>query len=101
MADLIIHDPEVTERLQRIARQQNRSVEDVLRSMLDQHDEQPAGAETKAIQAMLDAFDKKAAETSPLEAFIGMFDNVDRTDLSIKASGPMGDYFTKKHDDPD
>ena len=101
MADLIIHDADVSERLQRLARQQNRSVEDVLRSMLNQHDVQPENTETEAIQAMLDAFDKKAAETSPLEAFIGMFDDVDATDLSIKASGHMGEYFVKKHDDPD
>jgi hypothetical protein len=101
MADLMIHDADVAERLRRLAQEQKRSVDDVIRSMLDQQDEAPENAETEAIQAMLDTFDKKAAETSPLEALIGMFDDVDVTDLSIKASGHMGDYFVNKHDDSD
>ena len=100
MTDLVIHDADVTERLQRLAKQQDRSVEDVLRSMLD-NVEQPGTDEAEAIQSMLDAFDKKAAETSPLEAFIGMFDDVDASDLSMKAAGSMGKYFTEKHDDSD
>jgi len=53
-----------------------------------------------SLESMIDALEKRAAETSPLEAFIGMFDD-DVTDLSIKATRHMGDYYQKKHDDSD
>lgn len=100
MADLVIDD-EILRRLEKIAEREQRPVNDVLRTMVEKYPEVPGSPESEAIQAMLDAFDKKAAETSPLEAFLGFFDDVDATDLSVKASGHMSEYFTKKHDDSD
>jgi hypothetical protein len=99
MADFVMDD-ENLEHLEQIAAREARPMNDVLRTALKKYDEQPSSNETEAIQTMLDSFDKRATETSPLEALIGMFADVEASDLSMKASGPMGEYFVKKHDDP-
>lgn len=93
MAEIFIRG-ELAETLQKIAAEQDRSVEAVLWSMYRRYIENKGASQE--LRLMLEALDKKAAETSPLEAFIGMFDDVEATDLSIKASGHMGKYFTEK-----
>jgi hypothetical protein len=72
MADLIIDDA-ILRRLQEIAKQENRPISDVLRSMVEQYPEKPA---------------ESSAET--LLAMDGMFDD-DVTDMSITVREIMKD----------
>jgi len=78
MADLIIRD-DVAEDLRRIAEQENRSIEDVLRSMINSY--KPTSSRRDAI-----------------EDFIGVFDD-DVTDLSSTVRETMEDYYRKKYGD--
>ena len=101
MADLIIDD-EILQRLQEIAAKEKRPVNDVLRTMVEQYALEPPAAEPKHTSKYPDWLPRTAEspDYDPIEDFLGMFDD-DVTDLSIKATGHMGQYFTKKHDDPD
>lgn len=95
MADLIIGDQELVQRLRELAEHEQRSVEDVLRSMVNNYAVQPSG---KEIQEMLDAYHARAAEVGPLEAFIGMFDD-DITDLSSITKDDVMEAYRKKYAD--
>jgi hypothetical protein len=79
MADLIIRD-DVVEDLHRIAEQENRSVEDVLRTMID-------------------SYSATHAQRDPLDDFIGAFDD-DVPDLSSNVRETMEDYYRKKYGNP-
>lgn len=80
MADLIIHDTDVSERLRRLAEEQDRSVEDVLRSLLDKVDK-PSISSNEALLAM-----------------DGMFDD-DITDLSSITKEDVMNAYRKKYAD--
>ena len=79
MAELIIHE-KLAERLQAIARRENRPVEDVLASLLDLYSALPA---------------PPPSDTDPFMAMEGMFDD-DVTDLSETVRGTMTDYYRQK-----
>ena len=96
MSDLVIEDQELAQRLREIAAQEHRPVEDVLRSMMEKYKAQPSSGEE--LQSMLDAFEKRVAETDPLEAFLGMFDD-DITDLSSITKEDVLETYRKKYGD--
>lgn len=82
MSELIIHD-ELAERLQSIARYENRSVEEVISSLLALYLEHPG-----------------LSPADSLAALDGMFDD-DITDLSTTSREVMADYYRKKYGSPD
>jgi hypothetical protein len=102
MTDFVI-DGELAEELQEIAAKEDRPVKDVLRTMVDKYKVEARASEPKHKSKYPDWLPRTAdsPDYDPLDDFIGMFDDVDATDLSIKATGHMGEYFVKKHDDPD
>ncbi|MBI1257298.1 MAG: hypothetical protein GC204_07495 [Chloroflexi bacterium] len=81
MADLMIDD-ELLQRLQDIAKEENRPVNEVLRSMVEQYPEKPFAA----------------VSAEALLAMDGMFDD-DVTDMSVTIRETMKDYYRKKYDD--
>lgn len=95
MADLIIDD-DLLQRLREIAQKEDRPVEDVLRTMVEKYTPQPSSSE--AIQAMIESYQARAAETDPLEAFLGMFDD-DITDLSSMTKEDILEVYRKKYGD--
>ncbi len=82
MADLVISDTDVAERLRRLAERQDRPVVEVLRSMLDKFDE-PSISSNEALLAM-----------------DGMFDD-DITDLSSITKEDVMVAYRKKYADTD
>lgn len=97
MSNLVIEDSEVAARLREIAEHEKRPVVDVLRSMMEKYAAQPGSKEE--LQSMLDAYHVRAAETDPLEALLGMFDD-DITDLSSVTKEDVMDAYRKKYGDP-
>lgn len=95
MADLIIDD-DLLQRLREIAQKENRPVEDVLRAMVKQYALQPDNSDQ--LQVMLEAYHTRAAETDPLEALLGMFDD-DITDLSSMTKEDVLEVYRKKYGD--
>ena len=96
MADLVIEDQELVQRLNDIAAKEQRPVEAVLRSLLDKYAVQPNASEEA--QALLDKYRQRAAETDPLEAFIGFFDD-DITDMSTTVRETLDNYYRKRYGD--
>jgi hypothetical protein len=83
MTDLSIRD-DLALRLQHLAEQENRSVNDVLRTMLDVYSP-PAASQTG---------------DAPLDAFIGAFDD-DVGEFSSTIRESMEQYYRRKYDRPD
>ncbi len=81
MIDLVVHG-DVAEELKRISEQEQRPVEAVLRSLLDQYN----------------VVTDSDVDSDPLDAFIGMIDD-DITDLSSTVRETMEDYYRKKYGD--
>ncbi len=98
MANLVIGD-ELARKIQKIAEQENRSVEDVIKSSVDTTYPSQSSSSDE-IQAMLDKFEALAAETSPLEAMFGMFDD-DVTDLSSMTKEDIWALYRKQYDSSD
>lgn len=88
MTTLIIED-ELAIQLSKIARSEQRSVEDVLRSALDLYSSLPQDEKLKS---------KTSKEA--LLAMDGMFDD-DITDLSTTVRETMAAYYKKKYGDSD
>ena len=101
MTDFLIDEKNI-HRLEEIAKRENRPVNDVLSSMIDKYKVEAPASEPKHKSKYPDWLPRTAdsPDYDPIDDLIGMFDD-DITDLSIKASGHMGEYFTKKHDNPD
>lgn len=97
MADLIIDD-DLLQRLREIARKENRPVEDVLRAMVEKYAPEPDNHET--LQSMIDSYRARVAETDPLEAFLGMFDD-EVGNLSETVRDTMKAYYREKYGNTD
>lgn len=94
MSDIVIGG-RLAQKLQEIAAKENRSVEDVIETSVDTT--YPAqSSSSEAIKAAIDAFEARAAKTSPLEAFLGMFDD-DITDLSSMTKEDIWELYRKEY----
>lgn len=85
MADLLISD-DVAERLLEVAQQENRPVNELLRSMLDEHvahSEQPVST----------------VPTNKMAEFLGAFDD-DVPDISSNVRETLDEYYRKKYGTP-
>jgi hypothetical protein len=89
MTALMVKD-EIVTRLEELASEENRSIEDILDSLLDLYVTLPKSSESS----------QKAAADEALLAMDGMID-VDITDLSTTVRETMKAYYQKKYGNPD
>ncbi|HVU13380.1 MAG TPA: hypothetical protein VHD90_19010 [Phototrophicaceae bacterium] len=101
MADLIIDD-EMLQRLQEIAEQENRPVDDVLRSMMNEYWPDLPELTPKRKSKYPDWLPRSAdsPDYDPIDDLIGMFDD-NITDLSSMTKEDVMEAYRKKYADTD
>ena len=101
MTDFVIGG-KLAERLQKIAEEEDRPVEDVLQTMVDKYKVEAPASEPKHKSKYPEWLPRTAdsPDYDPLDDLIGMFDD-DITDLSSMTKEDVMDAYRKKYGDSD